>query len=133
MVSPDGRWLAYQSDESGRYEIYVKSFPGGGGKWQVSIGGGAYPTWSKKQSELFFRSGEGMMVASYNTDGEAFVASKPRLWAAKNDLGEFFDLAPDGKRFAMVQPEASEQKGSTHITFLLNFFDELRRRVPPSK
>ena len=71
------------------------------------------------------------MVASYRTDGGAFVTSKPRVWAAKNDLGEFFDPAPDGKRFAVVQP--SEQKGPTHVTFLLNFFDELRRRVPASK
>jgi serine/threonine-protein kinase len=133
MISNDGRWLAYQSDESGRNEVYVRPFPGPGGKWQVSTGGGDYPTWSKKDPQLFFRSSEGMMAASYMTSGEAFVAGKPRPWAAKKDLGEFFDLAPDGKRFAVVQPEESEQKGPTHVTFLLNFFDELRRRVPTDK
>jgi hypothetical protein len=74
-----------------------------------------------------------MMVASYTTNGEAFVASKPRLWAGKKDLGDSYDRAPDGKRFALLQPEASEQKGPQHVTFLLNFFDELRRRAPVGK
>ena len=69
------------------------------------------------------------MVARYTANGDVFVASKPRLWAEKKDLYAF-DLAPDGKRFAVVQPETSEQKGPTQVTFLLNFFDELRRRVP---
>ena len=74
-----------------------------------------------------------MMVASYTTSGEAFALSKPRLWAAKKDLGNYYDLAPDGKRFVVLQPEASEQKGPQHVTFLLNFFDELRRRAPVGK
>jgi serine/threonine-protein kinase len=86
MFSPDGRWLAYQSDESGHDEIYVRPFPGPGGKWQVSAGGGDSPVWSKKRLELFYRSSEGMMVVSYSANRGAFVASKPRLWAAKNDL-----------------------------------------------
>jgi hypothetical protein len=71
-----------------------------------------------------------MMVASYIANGEAFVASKPRLWVEKKDLGQAFDLAPDGKRFVVLLSEASEQKGPQHVTFLLNFFDELRRRAP---
>ena len=71
-----------------------------------------------------------MMVASYTANGEAFVASKPRLWAEKQNAGGSFDLAPDGKRFAVVREEASDQKGPRHVVFLLNFFDELRRRAP---
>ena len=130
MISPDGRWLAYISDESGRNEVYVRPFPGPGGKWQISTTRGVHPVWSKKSPELFYQSGEGVMVASYTTNGEAFVASKPRLWAEKKDLGDYFDLAPDGKRFAVVQAEASEQQAPPHVTLLLNFFDELRRRVP---
>lgn len=132
MISPNGRWPAYPSDESGRYEVYVRPFPGPGGRWQISIGGGDRPVWSKKRPELFYRSGEGMMMASYTTTGEAFAPNKPRLWARKKDLGQFFDLAPDGKRFAVVQSEDSGQTGPTHVTFLLNFFDELRRRAPAS-
>jgi len=130
MISPDGHWLAYVSDESRRYEVYVRPFPGPGGKWQISNGGGSMPKWSKKAPELFYRSSEGMMVASYTTNGEAFVAGKARLWAGRKDLSIFFDLAPDGKRFAVVQPALSEQQGPPHVTVLLNFFDELRRRVP---
>jgi hypothetical protein len=61
------------------------------------------------------------------------VANKPRLWAGRKDLSVFFDIAPDGKRFAVVQPETSEQQGPPHVTFLLNFFDELRRRAPAGK
>jgi hypothetical protein len=72
------------------------------------------------------------MVESYAVNGEVFVASKPRLWAEKRDLGDF-DLAPDGKRFVVVQAETAEQKGPTQVTFLLNFFDELRRRVPAER
>jgi eukaryotic-like serine/threonine-protein kinase len=133
MISPDGRWLSYHSNESGRYEVYVRPFPGPGGKWQISTGGGDSPVWSKKTPELFYRSGEGIMVASYAADGEAFVAGKRQVWAGKKDLGPYFDLAPDGKRFVVVQPEAPEQKGPQHVTFLLNFFDELRRRAPAGK
>jgi hypothetical protein len=86
--------------------------------------------WSKKTHELFYRSDEGMMVASYTTALEALMASKPRLWAAKKNLGELFDLAPDGKRFVVGQAEGSEQTAPTHATILLNFSDELRRRAP---
>ncbi len=131
MISPDGKWLAYRSNESGSEEVYVRRFPGPGGKWQISTGGGDWPVWSKKGSELFYRSREGVvMVASYRANGEAFVASKPRRWAEKKDVGQLFDLAPDGKRFAVVQEGASDQKGPQHVVFLLNFFDELRRRAP---
>ena len=130
MISPDGRWLAYQSNQSGRSEVYVRPFLRQGGQWQISTAGGDSLVWSKKGPELFYRSSEGMMIASYTTNGDAFVASKPRLWVGKKDLGNYFDLAPDGKRFAMLQPEDSEQKGPQHVTFLLSFFDELRRRAP---
>jgi serine/threonine-protein kinase len=133
MISPDGRWLAYTSTESGHYEVYVRRFPGFEGKWQISTGGGQFPVWSKKTPELFYRSDEGMMVAGYTVSGGAFVAGKPRFWGEKKDLSVWFDLAPDGKRFAVVHEAATEQKGPTHVTFLLNFFDELRRRSPASK
>jgi Tol biopolymer transport system component len=129
MISPDGRWLAYVSDESGNKQVYVRPFPGPGGKWQISTGGGDIPVWSRKAQALFYRSLEGMMVSSYTAMGEAFAASRPSLWAEKKNLRSY-DLSPDGKRFATVQAEASEQKGPANVTFLLNFFDELRRRAP---
>ena len=129
IISPDGHWMAYSSDESGRQELYVRPFPGPGAKWQISTAGGDKPLWSRKAPELFYRSGEGLMVATYSANGGTFVASKPRLWAAKKDI-DFFDLAPDGKRFAVMQGEGPEEITPTQVTFLLNFFDELRRRVP---
>ncbi len=130
MISPDGRWVAYKSNESGSDEVYVRRFPGPGGKWQISTGGGESPLWSKKGSELFYRSSEGIMVASYTAGGEAFAATKPRLWAQMKDRGPHFDAAPDGRRFAVLQAAASDQKGAPRVVFLLNFLDELRRRVP---
>jgi serine/threonine-protein kinase len=129
MISPDGKWLAYVSDESGNSEVYVRPFPGPGGKWKISTGGGYGPVWSRKAQELFYASDEGMMMVTYTANGEAFVASNRQLWAQKKDFG-FFDLAPDGKRFVVVQPETPEQNGLTHVTFLLNFFDELKRKAP---
>jgi serine/threonine-protein kinase len=79
-LSPDGSWLAYTSDESGTYEVYVRAFPNPGGKWQISNGGGAYPVWSQDGRELLFRSLDSrFMVVNYTRQGDSFVASKPRL------------------------------------------------------
>jgi Tol biopolymer transport system component len=131
MISPDGRWLAYMSEESGSSEIYVRTFPGPGGKWQVSSGGATgQPVWSKKAPELFYGTPEGIKVITYRANRDAFELGKSRLWTAKKGL-IWYDLAPDGKRFAIAQPVAvPEVKPDTHVTFLLNFFDELRRRAP---
>ena len=136
-LSPDGRWLAYTSNESGRSEIYVRPFPGLGGVRQVSTGGGTRAMWSHRGRELFFVAPDGrIMVADYSTQGEAFAFSKPRVWSEKRTLfgGPMSgcDLAPDDKRFAvMLYPDGSvEQKPVTHVTFLLNFFDYLKGRVP---
>jgi serine/threonine-protein kinase len=138
--SPDGRWLAYASDESGTIEVYVRPFPGPGGRWQISTGGGVLPLWSRDGRELLFQTpDQRVMAVSYTAKGDSFVASKPRLWteARLRNLGIFsnYDLAPDGKRLAamLADDDASDGKGPTHLTFLLNFFDELRRRAPASK
>jgi DNA-binding winged helix-turn-helix (wHTH) protein len=130
MISPDGRWLAYESNQSGRREIYVQGYPGPGGKWQISTEGGDRPIWSKKSPELFYRSSEGIMVANYAARGEVFAANKPRLWTARKDLEPYFDLAPDGKRFAIIQAEEAQKSSPEQVMLLENFFDELRRRAP---
>jgi Tol biopolymer transport system component len=131
-ISPDGRWLAYMSDESGNTEVYVHRFPGPGGKWRVSTGGGYDPTWSAKAPELFYWSGDDkMMVAGYQTNGDEFIAGKPVVWAQKSDLAAF-DLAPDGKRFLIVQSQEPDQSPA-QVIFLFNFFDEMRRRAPAGK
>ncbi len=138
--SPDGRWLAYASNESGTYEVYVRPFPGPGGRWQISTDGGVLPLWSRGAPgagrELIFKTlDDRVMAVSYNAKGDSFLAEKPRAWpgARLREIGSFstYDLAPDGKRLAAFLAEDSNgDKPPTHLTFLLNFFDELRRRAP---
>jgi Tol biopolymer transport system component len=135
--SPDGRWLAYQSNESGTFEVYVRPFPGPGGRWQISMGGGLYPVWSRDGRELLFATlDQRVMAVGYSVSGDSFAAGKPRVWSGTRLLNvagaQVYDLAPDGKRLAAIlaSDDASAQKLPTHLTFLLNFFDELRRRAP---
>ncbi len=138
--SPDGRWIAYTSDESGRYEVYVRPFPGPGGKWQISTAGGVRPMWSHNGRDLFYQSRDNrIMVSTYTARADSFDVDKPRPWSNTQVLDPgpgiqwSLDLAPDGKRFAVFpRPEATgEQKGTVHVTVMLNFFDELRRKLPP--
>jgi Tol biopolymer transport system component len=136
--SPDGRWLAYASNESGTYEVYVRAFPDKGGKWQISNAGGTYPLWSSNGHELFFRTVDNrIMVATYSAKADSFAPDKPRVWSDKQ-LANFgivgtatYDLAPDGKRIvALMPPETAQaQKAQNHVVFLENFFDEVRRRT----
>jgi serine/threonine-protein kinase len=136
QFSPDGRWIAYRSNESGNDEIYVRPFPNAnGGKWQISSGGGLYPLWSKNGRELFYEAADNrIMVADYTVNDGSFVRGKPRPWSDKELFyagGSNLDLAPDGKRFAVLAlPETPGEKGTVHVTMLLNFFDELKRRIP---
>jgi serine/threonine-protein kinase len=138
--SPDGRWLAYSSNESGTFQVYVKAFPDKGGRLQVSNNGGLYPHWSRNGRELFFRTEDNrIMVVTYTTKGDSFAGGKPQPWSNKQlanvGITRNYDLAPDGKHIAALMPaEAPEDKKATnHVTLLLNFFDELRRRVPVNK
>jgi Tol biopolymer transport system component len=138
--SPDGGWLAYQSSESGSYEVYVRPFPGPGGKWQISTGGGVLPKWSRNGKELFYRTPDSkIMVVTYTASGDSFHANKPQLWSPGQftELGLFtynFDLHPDGKRIAVLKaPGAGQTDAATKVSFIFNFFDELRRRVPSGK
>jgi serine/threonine-protein kinase len=140
--SPDTRWLAYNSGESGTTEVYVRPFPGPGAGVQISTGGGRQPMWSQNQRELFFQDlGARIMVVEYTARGDSFIAGTPRLWSERRLLSlvsppvPTLDLAPDGQRFAVIlyQNGTAEQKPVTRVTLLLNFFDELKRRAPPEK
>jgi Tol biopolymer transport system component len=129
-LSPDGQWLAYQSNESGREEVYVKKFPGPGEKMQISGSGGTTPVWGKNGLELFYRNGGKQMVASISTKG-AFTAGNPRVlfenpaWAWQS--GPNYDVTPDGKRIIAV--ELSEGIVSSPMHVVLNWKAELAARM----
>jgi Tol biopolymer transport system component len=140
--SPDGRWLAYSSNESGRNEVYVRPFPNGEGKWMISNGGGGHPRWSRNGKELFYRTLEEtrLMVASYHVVGGSFQADKPVLWSPGQfaDLGgrPNYDIAPDGKRAVVLRfAEGQEHAAEKNDKFVLiqNVFEELRRGIPAGK
>jgi eukaryotic-like serine/threonine-protein kinase len=139
QFSPDGRWLAYASEESGRREIYVQPYPGPGRKWQISTDGGTEPIWNRNGRELFYRNGDKMMAVEIN--GQAsFAAGKPRqLFEGHyllNDIGyaaSNYDVSPDGQRFLMLKPIGQEQAAPTQINVVLNWTEELKRLVPTGK
>jgi serine/threonine-protein kinase len=138
--SPDGHWLAYASNESGPMEVYVRPFPGPGGKWQVSTSGGTFPVWSRNGKELFFRGLDNrIMVAGYAAKVDSFQVDKPRPFtearlAPGNPFNRDFDLHPDGKRFAVVRPPLQgEEAKRNKLVLITNFFEELRRATKNAK
>jgi eukaryotic-like serine/threonine-protein kinase len=135
--SPDGHWLTYVSNESGRYEIYVQAYPGPGSKLQISTDGGTEPVWNPSGRELFYRSGNKMMAVDVVTQ-PAFTASKPRVLFQGRFLptpatSPNFDVSRDGRRFLMVEAAEPEEQGPTQINVVFNWFEELKRRVRPGK
>jgi len=138
--SPDGRWMAYVTAEQGIAEVFVRPFPGTGGRRQISTGGGHFPVWSRDGKQLFFLGpDQRIRVTDYTASGDSFSHGPLRVWSTTplGDLGvnTGYDLEPNGKRFAAIlDPEdAGAPKPITSVTVLLNFFDDLRRRVPPGK
>jgi serine/threonine-protein kinase len=131
--SPDGRWIAYVSDESGRPEIYVQPYPGPGGKWQISTDGGIEPVWNSNGRELFYRIGNRMMAVPV-TSQPTFSAGRPTMLFEGEYLASIFPLAGitydvtrDGQRFLMVKEQAAPP---ARINVVVNWFEELKRLVP---
>jgi Tol biopolymer transport system component len=132
--SPDGRWLAYFSNESGDYRVYVEAFPHKGARRQIAPENSAYVEWSRNGTDLFFLQfrASKVMAVSYRSRGNSFVADKPRVWAghiAWFAMTKSYDPAPDGKRIVVLMPAETPQQPHDRVIFLLNFFDEIRRRV----
>jgi serine/threonine-protein kinase len=129
-VSPNGRWLAYQSQSNATgSEIRVRLLSGAGDQVQVSNNGGTQPVWSPNKHDLLYQSGDQIMAVSYVEKGDTFVPEKPRVWLAKLDGATGWDLNPDGKRVAVITP-ANTSETEHEIVMWQNFFDYLRQRVP---
>ena len=134
MFSPDGRLLAYVSDETGHNEVYVQPFPGPGARRQVSVGGGTGPVWGRPQGEIFYQNGTAMMTVSVQT-GVSLQSSPPRkvfdgvLPPTFDDVMASWDLGPGGQGFVM--PRQLEQKQASTLMIALNWAPDAARGGKP--
>ena len=131
--SPDGRWLAYASPESGTLQVYVVPYPGPGGRWQVSTGFGVEPRWSKRGHELFYLDGSGLVAVPYAVEKNTFQPGQPQILFAKNfemraPLGSY-DVMPDGQHFVMFQLTSGRTVAASGPTVALNWIDQARQLV----
>jgi eukaryotic-like serine/threonine-protein kinase len=126
-LSPDGRWLAYTSNESGRIEVYVRPYPASGGKQQVSLSGGDQPVWSRDGSELFYRDDRNLISASLRFDGAVSVTARTSLFEDRFERSNAtnYDALPNGRGFVMLEP----QSGTRRLSVLVNWGSQLRARV----
>lgn len=136
-LSPDSRWLAYVSNETGAYEVFVRPFPDASrGKWQISSGGAGAPVWAHNGRELFFVGGGHMQVAAIHP-GPPFSAGPPRTLFAIPDrvragslIGGTIALAPDDQRFLMVREDSwTDMAGMPTVVLVEHFFEELRQKM----
>ncbi|MGD2246428.1 MAG: protein kinase [Candidatus Aminicenantes bacterium] len=134
--SPDGRWLAYVSDESGRDEVYVRSFTAPGGEKRISHRGGRAPLWARSGKQIFYRSEFQVWAVDLRTEPE-FSPSSPRLLFEKRYGGTTpvrgYDISLDGQRFLMVKPGERVSQPVTEMILIQNWFEKLKRLVPTGK
>jgi len=136
--SPDNKWIAYNSNKSGRNEIYVRSFPEKDGVWeQISTDGGYSPLWSSNKSKLYYRNGDYVVAATYVIDNGFKVIDSEVLFQDiyfnESPAEDYWDIHPDGDRFLMMKEKAavsSGEKPQQRINIILNWFEELKKRVP---
>ena len=127
--SPNGRWVAYFSDEQGT-GVYVRSFHGSGGPWLIASGANR-PKWSPDGRTLYYSSSDQhIMELAYSEKGDSFLAEKARRWS-DSAVPFNFDMSSDGNRIltSVLESSAKGQDSDAHVTLLLNFADEVRRRV----
>jgi len=134
--SPDGRWVAYQSDESGEEEIYVRPFPSAPGKWRISSGGGIDPVWSRDGSTIYYRSfDKNFYGVPVSTEGSTFRAGSPRVVfedVYENYRGRSYDIAPDDT-FLFMKGEGTTAEERNLPILVFNWFEELERLVPTER
>jgi serine/threonine-protein kinase len=138
-VSPDGRWLAYEANDSGRFNIYVRPFPDvSSGYWQVSTDGATRPLWARNSQELFYLGATGALMRVGVPPGPTWAATAPtklfegRYGASANQNGRTYDIAPDGKRFLMIKAGGSADQTAVPMSLVVvqNWLEELKRLVP---
>ena len=137
MLSPDGQWLAYTSDETGQREVYVRPFPDvNGGQWPISAGGGTEPLWAPNGTEVFYRNGSTVLSVAIETEGAPTLGNPEELFPAPNfvrqhQLFATYDVAPDSERFLMLkEAEPVDLTLVTDLILIENWFEELKARVP---
>jgi Tol biopolymer transport system component len=138
-VSPDGRWLAYEANDSGQFEIYVRPYPAvSSGRWQVSTGGGTRPLWSPSGQELFYVSPAGAIVRVGVERGTSWAATMPAVIVKEGYMtslqsvypGRTYDVSPDGQRFLVLKPSSDPTALPPQLVVVQHFDEELKRLVP---
>lgn len=136
-LSRDGRWLAYQSNESGRFEVYVRPFPDvNAGRWQISADGGEWPLWNPNGDELFYRGPSGLMAQTFETDPTFTpgILTQVFAWEFVGPQNRRMAVSPDGARFLLFKnalPETDDEDAAEpQIILVENWFEELKARVP---
>ena len=134
-LSPDGKWIAYMSDESGTMEIYVQPFPDGGSRVTVSNSGGIHPAWSPDGRRLYYMSGTVMYAVDVTTDPGFERGTPDALFDREYFVGanRQFDVGPDGERFLMIETDQGGAAAASRINVILNWFEELKERVPSGR
>ncbi|MGH9252962.1 MAG: TolB family protein, partial [Vicinamibacterales bacterium] len=139
IVSPDGRWLAYEANNSGQFEIYVRPYPEvSSGVWQVSTGGGNRPLWARSSQELFYLSPTGALMRVSVDRGPTWAAGAPAkllnegyFTVPGGNVGRTYDISPDGQRFLMIKVGGgSDQAAAPQIVVVQHWYEELKRLVP---
>ena len=139
-ITPDGRWVAYQSNETGQYEIYVRPFPDvSSGHWQVSTSGGTRPLWARNGQELFYVTPIGQLMgvrvdreARWTAGTPMKLLEGPYFFGGGAFAGRSYDVARDGRRFLMIKPVGGSERASAPASLVVvqNWFEELKRLVP---
>ena len=135
VFSPDDRWITYLSNDSGTLEVYVRPYPGPGGKWRISTASGLMPRWTRGGREIVYLEGatsSRLMAVDISVDGNELKPGAPAVLfdapIARPYPATWYDASADGTRFVILKALANmPPQGFTHVTLALNFFDEVRR------
>jgi serine/threonine-protein kinase len=143
IVSPDGRWLAYESNSSGPFEIHVRPFPNvGGGQWQVSTAGGRQPLWALSGRELFYFASDGALLrVPVEASGATWNAGTPmKLLEGRyytgvggSSAGRTYDVSPDGQRFLMIKAPGTDASAEPPALIVVQHWDEELKRLVPTR